>query len=655
MPETKEPQILDTVWPEEEPWKIGGQPVSDSYALALVLGDYARAKNFRSNHEQRWTAADSLYAASCPQRFWEGTTVKRSALGIPLVAIHADTIQSKIIAALTVPDSYQYVPSLGATVYDARKIEDWMRQVLFDSHFEEELTLCVGQFLRYGNGGMEWYFDAVENTLRLRFVDIRDFYFDPLSGPSIQKARYVIRSSYLTIEELDRYRGLPGWRIPEREVLLALAASPASTAGDALLADQQTLMGANFQRTVEAGRVTSPEHKGIDVLCYYTKERHIWVLNQKLVIYNGRNPYGVYPFMFAPCYLEAGSPYAWSIADRIGNFQLYIQALYNLNLDGKHIQLQQPLAVQRAAGQPGEVGRIFPGQMLKISEKDTITPIQVSLDLARIADELQYAELMAERATGANSMAQGIPRPANANRTLGGIQEQIQSSVDRISTLVKNLEMFLIEPMLNIGLEIGRYHLAQEPRMITLLTPNMQVAYEISQSLLKPGRFMGRAASQMMHKGEIGQMLQFLLPQLAQGPVISALADMGMKVNWAGVWDLLMQATGLDRRAELVVPMTPEERQMMFQQQQEEQQRRQELEMQKAMLERDTRLKMGEMSMRKVELQQTLGRERDREKLQVQQALQREKLDSAEQIQTLKAIADEIREKLKINSRRTVP
>lgn len=647
MPDPREPQVLETVSPDVEPFKLGSAPITDAYALALVLGDFQNAQQYRQPHEQRWSDADLLYSASVPNRKWKGSDVDRSALGIPLVATHIDTIHPQMMAAILSLNAYQYLPAAGSTVEDANMIEDWMRGVLLESGFEEELDLSLHQFLRYGNGGLEWYFDPVRNELRVRFCDLRDFYFDPANpSPNIQKCRYVIRRSRMTLEELDDYRG-KGFTIPQREVLLALTQGAQSATVDTNFSHQHALQGASFDPQREASATMAPTLRGIEVLCYYTKKRYIWILDRRVVIYNGENPYGLYPFMFAPCYLEAGTPYARGVADRVGNFQLYLQGLFNLNLDGKHIQLLKPMAFQKEAGKPGDIGALFPGQTFKLSQNDGLTPIEVGPDLANITMELQYAEVMSEKATGANSVSQGIPRPGNANRTLGGIQEQAQGATNRVSSLVRAYEVYVVEPLLNIGLQMARYHLDTSQDFVRLLSPDGESAMQTASILLKPGKFFGRAASKMMTSDRILQMLQYVMPYISQGPMVSALAETGMKINWAGISELLTKATGLDQEAQLVIPMTPEEQEAMRQPPPETA-----TDMQKAQMEQETRLKMGEMSLQKTQMQQEFGLQRDRQKQEADLQKQMALSDAEDQREILANFAKEMLEKQRSGAQR---
>lgn len=562
--ELEQPKVLPAVNLDQEALIRAGEALSEAYALAQVVETFNRYSTFRfQNHDPRFVDADALYLAWVPQRVWEGTTVPRSSLGSYLVFTHIETALPVITTALTGGEGvFQVAPGAGATVFDARVVEDALRNLLDENGFEMLLPLAAKQALLLGNGGLEWYWDAAQRKLRLRWVDLRDFFFDPkCPTPDIEGSRSVIRRIYMSLSELRDLRGKPGFKIPEDPVLATLCNSPTGSLADQTQRQSEALRGIQYDPTYHAGAV-QPIDRQCEVLIEYRKERVTWVANRQVVLYSGKNPYGFFPFMFAPCWPYLGRFYALSFADVIGVYQLYTQGIKNGRLDNLALALNPPRVMSLGANAPSSRSKWFPGTTFLQNDPKEVQTLVPQAPVVSVEDEVTYMEVMAEKASGVNSVGMGVPRPGNANRTASGMQNQLQGSSSRMAMIVKNFEDYLVVPMLEKGLEMMRYHV-QDKEYVKTLSPDGQEAYFQASILRKNVKFEVVGSSKMLTADKLQAVFPMLVQYLAQGPFVSTLQAQGQTVDWGEMLKMLQDATGIAERYQIVRPMNEQEQQAM--------------------------------------------------------------------------------------------
>lgn len=564
MPEQEQPKQLEAIAMDQEALIRSGQAISDAYALAQVVETYDRYSTFRfQNHDSRWVDADALYLAWVPQRVWEGTNIPRSSLGSFLVFTHVETAIPSIVTALTGGDSaFQVYPGAGADVFQARVAEDAMRAVLDDNKYEQLLPLAVKQALLCGNGGLEWMWEPVLKSLKLRWVDIRDFFFDPkCPTPDIEGSRSVIRRTYMTLSEIRALRGAPGFNVPADPVLMLLCNTPTSALADQTVRQSEALRGIHYDPTFHA-HVPQPADRQCEILIEYRKDRVIWVANRQVVLYNGKNPYGFFPFMFAPCWPYLGRFYALSFCDVVGPYQLYTQGIKNARLDNINLLNNPPRAMQLGGNAPASRSKWFPGSTFFVDDPKNVQILTGQGNVVDTEGEIAYMEVMAEKASGVNSVGMGVPRPGNANRTAGGMQNQLAGSSSRLSAIVKNFEDYLVVPMLEKGLAMMRYHL-KDAEYVRTLSPDGEEAMFQASVLRSPVKFKMIGSSKMVTADKLQSIFPTLMQFISQGPFMQSLQSQGQTVDWNVMLQVMQDATGTADRYQLIRPLNEQEQQAM--------------------------------------------------------------------------------------------
>ena len=655
MPEATPPPREQDISLEEEPLKLGMQAISDLYAKELVIRTFSDFESWRTrNHDNRWLSHDQQYFAWMPIKTWQGTSIPRAALGVSLVFQQVEAALPTIEQALfdSATEWFQVEPEPGSQPEEARAIQNAVLYQLERANIRTECGLAFKDILLHGNGGVEisWNqaaWDKKKKGFDINWVDIRDFYIDPACPtPNIQDARSVIRRKLLTVDEVESLRGIEGMRIPDKSILVWMSENSTGVMADTTKRSSEALRNINYNPS-QYETLPLPAAKQIEVLMYYDKTRIIWMFNRDWVAYNEKNPYGCYPFFFAPCFNVLGRFYGMAFSDVMGDYQRYIEALLNAHLDEISLSIHPPRVSQRGGNMTAQQTAWRPGLNMQVDDPKSVQLLQPQPMTTNISDEITYLEILTEKATGVNSVGMGVPRGGNVNRTLGGVQSQLAGSSSRLQKIVGHCEDYLLVPLLEMSYKMLQYHL-QPGELVPILGESqrfMQVGKEVFDG---PMRFKMLSASRMMTREKVQQVFPVIMQFMAQGPMVEGLAQTGLTIDWQEMLQMMQDATGTERLYKLVRPMNQQEQQARQAPPPEAQ-----MEMQKAQQEAQTRIQMGQMKaqtdMAKIQADQDAQEEETNrfmiEQI-VKQALEREK--NRYDIISAQADAQSMREKAAI-------
>jgi hypothetical protein len=570
MPVERQPPIITPATLIEEPLKTAEQSITDSYALALVNETYWAYEQFRTmNHDRRWNTHDSLYFGYVPPRVWDGSNVARAAYTQPIVF---DQVEASLPAITNSifgigPEWFQVDAEPGTDPKEAKDIQNSLAYTLehpkdeLGSNAITEIKLAIKNTLLYGNGGVSVEWSPTLNRPVVEWVDLRDFYIDPgLIVPNIDEGRSVIRRKFMTIDEIMQLKKDPRMSIPSGDILWYMAKNVPQANAENTKRVQEALRGIYYSPGF-SDFIPLPADQKIEVLIYYSKSRIIWVLNKEWIAYNGPNPYGFIPFAFSPCYIVPSRFYAQSIADVQENNQRYIEALLNAHYDELTLLLHPPRVQKRSTLLTPAQQKWRPGVVFSADNKDDVSLLQVNNNTQNVFTDIQYLELSAERRTGINGVSSGsAPRPSNANRTLGGMQMQQQGSGSRLSEIVNNIETYLLVPVLYKLQKLLQFH-TRPGQALPASSPQGQY-YEIESSTVqKKVRFRMLAASRMVTKQELMQVLPFWMQTISTGNIMSSLQQTGRTVDFDELFRMIQDATGVAKVYSLIRPMNQQEHQ----------------------------------------------------------------------------------------------
>ncbi len=670
MPIEKEPKYIETkpLTDDSVPLKYGDDMFEEWYALELVKNTFSQYEVYRTNnHDPRWNLNDMLYAGFVPPRVWPGTDIPRSALGYSLVFEQIEASKPYIAQALFGNPEWFSVEADVGTDPEAARAQTAHLAYAFDRTAEKrgttptgELLLSLTDCLLYGNGPLLLEYDVELGLPGFRRVDPRDLYVDPQTqGPMLDAARSVIYRTHMTMEDIKAFKSDPRMKIPEDPELWSMAQGFMSANADMTKQQSEAARGVSYSPQQASFAASLPTHNQIEVLIYYSKSKIVWVLNRRWVMFNSLNPYGFIPLCAVPCFPWPGRFHAMGLADVTEGYQRYIEALLNARIDNVHMALIPPRTVPQGFLVTPQQQKWGPGAQYGVSDPSAFNLLQVSDATSNIYQELGFIQSAADRKTGVGSMASGIPSPSNANRTAGGVNAQLQGATMRLYGIVKNFEDYVIIPMVQKAIKMVRVHARLGDSMVGMVrseqNPDDKKYVQVAaQAFLANTRVRVTASSKMLTRERISQQFPFIAQTLLQGPMLNALAGSGYTVDFKQFTRMLMDATGIDRYYNLVRPFTDEEKQAQQQQQEQQATAGSQQDMQKAQLEAQTRIQMGQLKAqsedKKSQTQFAIAQMKqqgDPMESQMKQAEIQQKLQQREQEAQLKIYLEQVKLKMK--------
>lgn len=595
---------------EEVPLKFGEDTFADWYALQLVKNTFSQYETFRNNsHDPRWNLNDMLYASYVPQRNWPGSDIPRSSLGLSIVFEQVEGAIPQIAQALfSNPEWFALEADIGSDPKAARAQQAHL-EYAFSKTSEKrgttptgELLLALKDILLYGNGGVAVEYDPTYRMAHFYKVDPRDVYFDPFcSVPSVEGSRSVIWRRWMTLEEVKSFRSDPRMKIPDDAQLWKLAQRFPAAQADMTKMAAEAVRGVQFNAQWANSAATLPTHNQIEVLVYYSNEKIIWVLGREAVIFNSRNPYGFIPMAFAPCYAWPGRFHGMSVADAQEGYQRYIEALFNARLDQKSLNLFPPRWVPRGFLITPQQQKWGPGAQFGVDSPKDVNFYSPPDNDSGVYQELGFIQNAADRKTGLNSMALSGTMPnASSGRTAAGVNAQMQGAQMRLYTIIKNFEDYLIIPLVRKAIRITRVHAQMGQQLPGTVrserNPEQQEYVKVSsEAFMQASRVCVVAASRMLTRDRLSQQFPFVAQTLLSGPFMGALGQAGLTVDFEQFTRMLMDATGVDRYYQIIRPFSEEEKAEQKRQQEQQAQASAPVELEKARMDQETRLQMGQM------------------------------------------------------------
>ncbi|HEX8838737.1 MAG TPA: hypothetical protein VF748_17475, partial [Candidatus Acidoferrum sp.] len=480
--------------PLTEQLKIGVD-WTDANALRIVRSDFAYAEAYRTHsHDWRYRNASELYLAWAGQRYWEGTRVPRSSLGIYVAFEQVEGMLPKIVRAICDPDTYEFYAD------DPDFASLWKELIidqLKEAQYREQIRLCAKSSLIYGNGILEWGMEDYEDesieiqeaqsvkrmgqvyhpavgmmnfpqeldfnykrkiateTKRRPYVRYRsliDSYVDPnCESTSLEKGGYFILRTYMRAEEIKALRGKKDFKIPDDRTL-ALYSAAKTTANQDVTKLSTELFRYNLWNPAQ-DYSGDPAQKRIEVIEYTRANRKVWMLNREWVAYNQPNKYRKINY-YSMHYADVLDRWhALAMTDVAEGEQRLQQGIINSRVDELALSIHRPMVKRRGITLPAYQLKIRPGLVIETEQPDgDIKQLEVQDITQQAFIEVEASERRVQRATGMSDLAAlGSPTSGgnSANRTAAGINTQVGATQDRASYYIQNAENLVVEPLLN--------------------------------------------------------------------------------------------------------------------------------------------------------------------------------------------------------------
>jgi hypothetical protein len=609
----------------------GGEWTADE-AKRIVLGDFNRAAADRAtNYETKWQNAAAIYSAvRNGEKYWDGSKTPRANMQIWHAFTQVNALRPHLIDAICGADLDFDVEaaSSGTTITQLHQVRALMQNQLKSLGGRvkfQSFRYCVDRMTEdgtvLGNGIWEWGWDGPRQEQAVQWkrivepeiamgehpmmpgmqipmetgrtisyaqkyfkpeivskfyldpVDLMDFYIDPNTrSTNVQQAGFCIRRKMMTIAELASYRGQEGFDIPDDITLYRLSQQKTFTEGDTTRQAIQSYRGVNYQPGQDQS--VDPRLARVEVLRYWQRDHHVWLIGREHVGYNLPNQYQALPFLNW-CYVNAlGSFYGYSIPELLDSGQKLIKTLTDGRLDELNLILHPPFITKLGMARTQSKMKLRPGANWEAENPDKdVVRLEMGNVTQQAFTEVQLVENRDQKVTGITDLAVlGSPTAGgnSANRTATGVQAQTSASNSREQGLVANIEDQVLSPMLTQMWEL--ICMFMDPQQIlTILGPDGQ-GFQVDPvdvlnadpkfNMMTANKMKSRSALQ---NGGLNTVLQYLL----NPETVSAASEQQQMVpDFNSVTGLVLDTFGL-KETTIYRVMTPQEIQAQQQRQQQ--------------------------------------------------------------------------------------
>lgn len=616
------PEVIDPYAPitkDEAGSVLSTGLYSDDPALRLVVMDALRAENAEASKAwvMQWTTASSIYQSPHVDRYWEGTMVPKASVPFFTVATAVNSLVPQIIAGLyyeNPPFMIQERP--GTTSQAARAVQALIGYQLDEINFREELRLgCVNAVL-FGTGIWKWgwetftqerkiykrkatpiviknplaipgaediriesdddleeeiveeYIDrpVFENITNLRYVLV-----DPaLNRPDIRKGKFVIHRMYMTVDDLDRLRLRPGFKIPSKSKLLDLFFAPKENVDEAgsEIGNSSPMWDAKADPRFSTS-TDDPFAQPLEVLERWTDKTYIVILQKKLVLCNDENPYGVIPFSSVGWWDVPEAFWSMGLAKTIGPEQRLQQGITNTWLDQAALNLNGVYVRVLGTNMPTQNIRISPGKIVNVQDKDGFKPLERLPAVPEAAEHISMSQARAEVVSGSSdASSQGVAGSSghsNLARSATGANMLASGSSSRVGDFVEKLANQVMVPFLSQVHEMNRAMLPPST-MRYILGEELEHEFmrdsgDLIELLNAKVKFSILAAAKMQARKNMAQALPLLVQFLNSPETSSQLAIGGKKIETQEIIRMMFEVSDWKNLNDVVVQMTPEDQQ----------------------------------------------------------------------------------------------
>ena len=571
---------------------LGGGEWSAEEAKRIVLGDFNRAASDRAtNYETKWQNAASIYSAvRNGEKYWDGSKTSRANMQIWHAFTQVNALRPQLIDAICGADLDFDVEagSSGTTITQLHQVRSLMQNnlkslgglVKFQS-----FRYCVDRLTEdgtvLGNGIWEWGWDGprtvqvvqwekvtepevamgehpmlpgvqipmetgrtisynakyfkpqTESQFFLDDCDLMDFYIDPnCRSTNVQKAGFAIRRKMMTISELASYRDTEGFDIPDDITLYRLSQQKTFTEGDTTRQAIASYRGVNYQPSQDQS--VDPRLARVEVIRYWQKNHHVWLIGREHVGRNTPNQYQALPFLNW-CYVNAlGSFYGYSIPELLDSGQKLIKTLTDGRLDELNLILHPPFITKLGMARTQSKMKLRPGANWEAEDpmKDVVR-LEMGNVTQQAFQEVALVENRDQKVTGITDLAVlGAPSSGgnSANRTATGVQAQTNASNTRVYGLVANLEDQTLNPMLTQLWQLICMFLDPQ-QIMTILGPDGQGFQVDPVDILNADpKFKLKTANNMKMRAAMqGGGLQTLTQYVLNPDIITAMGEQQQK------------------------------------------------------------------------------------------------------------------------------
>lgn len=257
------------------------------------------------------------------------------------------------------------------------------------------------------------------------------------------------------------------------------------------------------------------------------------------------------------------------LAKVIGAEQRLQQGLTNLYLDNASLNLNGVYLRVRGKSIPTQSIRISPGKIVEVDNKDDFKVLERLPAVPEAAQHLALSESRSERVSGVSDPGmQGVAGQSGHSslaRTASGANLLAAGAGSRVADFVEKLSDNVIIPFLYKAHELNRAMLPAKT-IKYILGEELQHEFmkdkgDILEILNARVKFSILAAAKLQARRAMAQALPMIVQFLTSPETTAQLAQQGKKVRIEEVVKMFFAVTDWKNYNEVVVDMTPEEKQ----------------------------------------------------------------------------------------------
>lgn len=590
----------------------------------LVLKDLNRGEYYllAKGMSVEWDADDRLYLFRVPQGFWEGSSVPRASLGVPLIYEHIESLMPQVMSALFADSPpFEAIARPRVKQNAARAAKEIITYQLDQMKFREELRKCIKEMLVYGTCYMRLGWRRYQKTVFKRVrkgtpqiqlvnqlpvksfekgdgkwkmkseqvwvnepycesVHVRYIIPDPkLRCPDVSKSGFLCHREYMGVEKLiENFRNVPGNMLPDDATLKSYFEQPKEAPERSMLEGRSTTSVMNtgissldlnmeFKAMPRYQEATSdPNRQELEVVEYWTETQHYVLLNRKIVIINEKNTFGEIPYRSC-CFTDVlDSFFGIGIARLLKGEQRLQQGVINGRLDDLSIRLSGNFIRKRGSNTPAQQLRLRPGGIIDTDDENGIKMIEYPPALADAFTEVEASDSRAQRRSGANELITqgGQQGPSSITRTATGMNALSAGVGARLGYLIDFISDLIFVPALEFFQECNSKWLDEET-ITSILTDELAHDYDgdMLDVVNAKMKFKMLASAKAKARQALAQNMTPMLQIFQQQPVIDAMQAQNLVVDWVEVAQAVADISEIAGTQKWVRPMTPDEQKAM--------------------------------------------------------------------------------------------
>jgi len=590
--------------------------------LALVVQSAIAAKAFISNKQWTllWRDADLLYQSPRPMTVYENTYVLEPNVQRFTVAKVCNAVVPQLYKGLFYDDPPMILrPASGTSqeITDAKTT--LLSYILRDCEFKNQTKWGLEQMAHLGTGIWKWGYDwktvkyytrkasavkieggdglqadsvvtdAPPNVkVREKIIPLPVFEFRPLdkvlidpqlSVSDIRKASWVIDVRYMDFYQLNELRksivqaledgedgeAVKGWRFPSEEDLKSFWATGTQQA-QLLETEQASYVEGVVHHAQKINIKVSPDplRRKLEIMEYWDKDRKILVLNQKTVIFSGKNEFNQIPFLSANWWNRAKSFYGMGLGLIVGQNQRVDQGTINAILKILSFGVNPLYLRGRDDNAPTQMIRSSIGKILTVQDTEHAYRLMETPTVPPdVWSALKESEQATESSSGADQMlVQGStagPR-SSMGRTAGGANILAGASATRLDGPLDNFIEQVFKPFLNI-LDMLIFNIMSDSAILAVLGKERGEAYtkHINMQEFHDAQieYEVLAGSSLSAKRTMAQSMVMLTQILDNPQIQESLADINEEyIDFKPIISMWMEASEWKNGQDIIKPLT---------------------------------------------------------------------------------------------------